>query len=116
MFLIRAIFWLSIVILLIPANPETNTPAPRVSMIEAAVATRAAVSDLANFCERNPDVCVTGAAAFNVFSEKAQNGARLLFRYFDDARDDNTTEPDRGTLTDGDRRPLWRGPSRAGAA
>ena len=85
-------------------------------MIEAAVATRAAVSDFANFCERNPDVCVTGAAAFNAFSEKAQNGARLLLRYFNGARDDNAAEPDQGTLTDSDRQPRWRGPSEAGAA
>jgi hypothetical protein len=116
MFLIRAVFCLSIVILLVPANPETNTPAPRVSMIEAAVATRAAVSDFANFCERNPDVCVTGAAAFDIFSEKAQNGARLLLHYFNDLRGENATPPDQGTLTDSDRLLEWRGPSEDGAA
>lgn len=114
MFLIRAAFWLTIAIMFIPANPDTNAPAPSVSVIEAVVATRAAVADLSNFCDRNPDVCVTGAAAFSAFSEKAQNGARLLFRYLDGKPDESNSE--KGTLTESDRTPRWRGPTQAGAA
>lgn len=116
MFLIRTAFWLSVVILLIPADPQSNTPAPRVSIFEALSSARTAAADFSNFCERNPDVCSTSAAAFQVFAEKAQNGARLLFRYIDGETDGSETEEDPGTLTESDRAPAWHGPRQPGAA
>jgi hypothetical protein len=97
MFLIRAAFWLSVVILFLPADPESNSPAPRV--------------DLSNFCERNPDVCVTGNAAFQVFAEKAQNGAKMLYRYLDQEPGTPATDGDQGTLTGEDIVPEWQGPA-----
>ena len=111
MFLIRAAFWLSVVILFLPADPASNSPAPRVSFIEGLVAARAVAVDLSNFCERNADVCVTGGAAFQVFAEKAQNGARMLYRYLD--QEPGTAAPDgeQGTLTGEDLAPDWQGPA-----
>jgi hypothetical protein len=111
MFLIRAAFWLSVVILFLPADPESNSPAPRVSFIEGFVAARAVVVDLSNFCERNPDVCVTGNAAFQVFAEKAQNGAKMLYRYLDQEPAKATSSDDQGTLTGDDLTPEWQGPA-----
>ena len=111
MFLIRAAFWLSVVIMFIPADPETNSPAPRVSVIEGLVAARAVAVDLSNFCERNPDVCVTGNAAFQVFAEKAQNGAKMLYRYLDDDAGEAKPDGDQGTLTGEDLAPEWKGPA-----
>lgn len=110
MFLIRAAFWLSIVIMFIPADPQSNTPAPRVTMFETLGAAQAVVADFSHFCERNPDVCVTGHAAFNVFAEKAQNGARMLYRYLDENFAAPEAAPQEGTLTGADREPPWRGP------
>jgi Family of unknown function (DUF5330) len=115
MFLIRTAFWLSVVIVLIPADPQSETPAPRVSLFEAFSSARAVAADFSNFCERNPDVCVTGAAAFRIFAEKAQNGARLLFRYFDGTAGPGGAD-DKGTLTEGDRAPAWQGPKAPGSA
>lgn len=115
MFLIRTAFWLSVVIMLIPADPQSDTPAPRVSMFEALSSARSAAADFSGFCDRNPDVCTTSAAAFRVFAEKAQNGAQMLFRYFDGA-ENNSADDERGTLTDSDRTPAWQGPRQAGAA
>lgn len=112
MFLIRTAFWLSVVIMLIPADPQSDTPAPGVSVIEAFSSARAVVADMSNFCGRNPDVCVTGSAAFEVFADKAQSGARLLFRYFDG---NVGSEDEKGTLTDGDRQPTWQGPAEQGS-
>jgi hypothetical protein len=109
MFLLRAAFWLSVVIMFIPADPQSNSPAPRVTVIESLVAARAVVADFSQFCERNPDVCVTGNAAFHVFAEKAQNGARMLYRYLDQSFDGAKDE--QGTLTGEDRRPAWHGPA-----
>jgi hypothetical protein len=111
MFLIRAAFWLSVVILFLPADPESNSPAPRVSFIEGFVAARAVAVDLSNFCERNPDVCVTGNAAFQVFAEKAQNGAKMLYRYLDQEPSNPQPNDDQGTLTGDDIVPEWQGPA-----
>jgi len=116
MFLIRTAFWLSVVIVMIPADPQSETPAPRVSMFEAFSSARAVAADFSNFCERNPDVCVTGAAAFQVFAEKAQSGARLLFRYFDGTGASGSENDDQGTLTEKDRAPVWQGPRGPGSA
>jgi hypothetical protein len=114
MFLLRAAFWLSVVIMFIPADPKSDSPAPRVSVIETLVAARAVVADFSNFCERNPDVCVTGNAAFQVFAEKAQNGARMLYRYIDQNFEGGVDE--QGTLTGEDRQPPWHGPAYDSAA
>ena len=103
MFLIRAAFWLSLVILLIPGNPESGEDAPRVGALQALSAAQAAVADMTYFCDRNPDVCTTGGAALKVFADKAKNGARLIYDYFGDAEDD------RGTLQNQDVKPDWRG-------
>jgi hypothetical protein len=110
MFLIRAAFWLSLAIMFIPADPQSGTEAPRVGALQALGAARATVADLSAFCERNPDVCVTGSAAFEVFSEKAQNGARLIYRYFDGAGDAKPEGSDKGTLSRDDRSPAWHAP------
>lgn len=113
MFLIRVAFWLSVVILFIPADPETGTEAPRVTAIQALVAARATIADLSGFCQRNPDVCTTGNAAVQLFSEKAHNGVRMLYRYFNDAGE--STEVDRGTLSREDLLPAWHKPSSKGS-
>ncbi|WP_421724276.1 DUF5330 domain-containing protein [Bauldia sp.] len=114
MFLIRIVFWLSIVVLLMPANPETGE-APRVTVMNAMLAARATVTDLSGFCERNPDVCVTGRAAAEVFAEKAENGARMIYRYLSDIQGNETDTP-QGTLTDDDLMPTWIEPTDETAA
>jgi hypothetical protein len=118
MFLIRAAFWLTVVIMFIPADPQSDAPAPRVTVIETMVAARAVVADLSNFCDRNPDVCVTGSAAFQIFAEKAQSGARMLYQYLDKTFEEggNPAADEQGTLTGDDRAPDWQGPKGDGAA
>jgi hypothetical protein len=117
MFLLRSAFWLSIAILLIPADPEAGTEAPRVTAIEALVAAKATIADMSAFCDRNPDVCVTGSAALQLFSEKAHNGVRMLYQYFDQPAGDSVeSETLSGTLTPADIAPPWRGPSADGTA
>ncbi len=82
MFLIRAVFWLSLVIAFIPANPEDLDEGQRaVSTGETMVAAQALLADLSQFCERNEDACVTGKELFAQFGAKAKTGARGLFDY-----------------------------------
>ncbi|MEM8812448.1 MAG: DUF5330 domain-containing protein [Pseudomonadota bacterium] len=84
MFLIRAAFWLSIVVLFIPAGPQTDrAEIQRVSAGEAMVAAHAVWSDLSAFCIRNPTVCDTGGKAIDTFAQKAKNGARMVYDYLD---------------------------------
>lgn len=108
-FLIRAAFWLTIVLMLIPADPKTGADAPRVTVLEAFVAARATIADMSAFCDRNPDVCVTGSAAFQLFAERAENGVRMLYRYFDRSDEGSVDQPE-GTLSREDLLPAWRGP------
>jgi hypothetical protein len=111
MFLIRAAFWLSLVVMLIPADPDSGQEAPRVSAMQAIFAARATVADMSGFCNRNPDVCSTGGAAFSVFAEKARIGARKLYDYFGD---DGEGDPDGDTLRQEDLEPGWRGSAAPG--
>lgn len=109
MFLLRSAFWLTIVILLIPADPETGE-APRVTIANALMAAQATVADFGGFCNRNPDVCVTGSAAIDVFSEKAGNGVEMIFEYFGQpSAGPADTGDGRGTLTTDDRALPWQG-------
>lgn len=112
MFLIRAAFWFSIVVLLIPGDPGSDSQAPRVSAFEAIAAAQGAVADLAGMCERQPDVCTSGGAALAAFGAKARYGATLLYNSFDGSsaatRLPGTAAG--GTLTPEDLAPQWREP------
>jgi len=83
MFLVRSAFWLSVVILLLPAeNDETNNKSAatqaNVTASQALVAAQTTVGDLSGFCQRNQTACATGKAAVDTFIRKAQYGASLL--------------------------------------
>lgn len=85
-FLIRVAFWLSLVILLIPADaaPEgTTTTGRQVSTFEAVGAAASTYQDLKGFCGRNPEACDTGRAALDTFSAKARTGLRWVYRQLD---------------------------------
>ncbi len=78
-FLIKAVFWLGLVICFLPA-PD-NAKAPGVSTVDAIAFLSTAVNDIKGFCTRNPDSCVTGAAAMQRFGEKAEYGAKILHEF-----------------------------------
>lgn len=99
MFLLRAVFWLCVVILFLPANPDRPADAPSVTVLEAFMAARATVADLAQFCDRNPDVCATGGAVVDVMVDKASYGLEQIRRHLDDE----------GTLTEEDVEVPWQG-------
>lgn len=107
MFLLRAAFWLSVVVILLPADTETGDKAPRVTALEALVAARSAVEDFSQFCTRNPDVCVTGEGAMHVFADKVRYGAKMLYGYFGEDGEPARAAPD--TLKPDDAKPKWLG-------
>ena len=113
-FVFRAAFWLGIVILLLPGDPNTGANAPRVSAMQALMATRSAIADFSTFCDRNPQTCATGSTAVQVFVSKARYGAELLSGYLNHSQ---TAAGDHGTLKTEDMQPAWRGqPAKSGSA
>jgi hypothetical protein len=73
-FLIRTALWLSIVLLIIPIGGSDEGD---VGAFQAFFAARAAVEDMVGICERQPQVCETGRAAFDTIASRAREGARL---------------------------------------
>jgi len=118
-FLLRLAFWLSIVVVLLPAPAAQKAdPAhPQVSTMEALGVAVTAVQDARAFCERNPGACEVGSQALHTFGQKAQYGAKMLYdflsaRFADDSRTatGSTVQPGRHTLTPADLAPAWTGP------
>lgn len=83
-FLIRAAFWLSLVILILPAEPGSERSDATLSTTQAISAAQAALSDFTGFCSRQPDVCAAGEVALDNFAAKARYGAKQLYVYLDD--------------------------------
>ena len=111
MFLLRSAFWLTLVIMLIPADPQTGD-APRVTVVQAVEAVQATVADLSGFCERNQDVCVTGGAAIQIIGERAEQGVDLIYRYVTGDGADDGIDMAPGAPTGIDMAPGHKGPRR----
>lgn len=85
MFIIKTAFWLSLVILLLPVEPGTNSSTNKnVGAADAVSAARTTIGDLGKFCQRNPDTCETGYVVLSSFGEKARYGAQMVYEYLDD--------------------------------
>jgi hypothetical protein len=82
-FLIRAAFWLSLVILILPREPGATREEAGLSTMEAITVAQATLNDFTGFCSRQPDVCAAGEVALETFSAKAKYGAKQLYVYLD---------------------------------
>lgn len=103
MFLIRTAFWAALVIMLLPTDTQSQHQVFGVA--------RAAFTDVASFCDRNPDVCIQSKAAFDKFSEKAEFGAKLIMDMVRQSPSKNAP-PEHGsqstnTLRKEDLEPIW---------
>src|SRR4029077_14910619 len=86
-FLLRMAFWLGLVLVLLPREktPESDK-LPQVGASEAVSAASAAVSDMGQFCKRQPAACEVGGQAATVIGQRAQEGARKLYRIITDKK------------------------------
>jgi Family of unknown function (DUF5330) len=86
-FLLRMAFWLGLVLVLLPREktPESDK-LPQVNASEAVSAATAAVSDMGQFCKRQPAACEVGGQAATVIGHRAQEGARKLYQIITDKR------------------------------
>lgn len=89
-FLLRVAFWLSLVVLLIPTDPEIAAEQSRgrdVSTFEALDAAQSTYQDVKGFCGRNPSTCDVGRVALDAFTAKARTGVRWVHRQLEDGAD-----------------------------
>src|SRR3569623_1011649 len=79
-FLLRMAFWLGLVLVLLPRDKAPDSDkGPQVSASEAVLAATAAVSDMSQFCTRQPAACAVGGQAATVVGERAQAGAKKVY-------------------------------------
>jgi hypothetical protein len=119
-FLLRMAFWLGLVLVLLPREktPESDK-LPQVGASQAVSAATAAVSDMTQFCKRQPAACEVGGQAATVIGHRAQEGARKLYQIITDKRApdhtgsigsvDHADATPRDTLTPDDLQAEWRG-------
>jgi Family of unknown function (DUF5330) len=86
-FLLRMAFWLGLVLVLLPREktPESEK-LPQLGASQAVSAATAAVSDMSQFCKRQPAACEVGGQAATVIGQRAQQGARKLYQIITDKR------------------------------
>jgi hypothetical protein len=91
-FLLRMAFWLGLVLVLLPRehSPEQDK-LPQLGASEAVSAATAAVSDMSQFCKRQPTACEVGGQAATVIGQRAQAGARKLYQIITDKKSPDHT-------------------------
>lgn len=88
MFLLKAAFWLGLVLVLLPTGskkPADDTQPLKVA--EAATAATAAVSDLTQFCARQPESCAVGSQVAAILAQRAQEGAVMVYEFIAERRE-----------------------------
>jgi Family of unknown function (DUF5330) len=122
-FLVRMMFWLTVVLVLLPSSGSQSTPKVNMSAIDAMSAAKATVTDMGSFCERQPDACSVGSQAAVTIGHRARAGAKMLYEYLNEHLGSNDTggvanaatakavaRPSQHTLSPADLAPAWRGP------
>ena len=124
-FLLRMAFWLGLVLVLLPRDktPESEN-LPQIGAAEAVQAATAAVSDMSQFCKRQPAACEVGGQAATAIGQRATDGARKIYQIIIDKKPPDHTgsigapgDPEvslvasRDTLTADDQAIEWRPPT-----
>ena len=98
-FLLRMAFWLGLVLVLLPREKTPDADElPQIGASEAVSAATAAVSDMSQFCQRQPAACEVGGQAATAIGQRAQEGARQLYKIITDKKAPDHT----GSIGDGD--------------
>ncbi|MBR0811467.1 DUF5330 domain-containing protein [Bradyrhizobium diazoefficiens] len=87
-FLLRITFWLGLVLVLLPRDktPESEK-LPQIGAADAVQAATAAVSDMTQFCKRQPAACEVGGQAATIIGQRAQDGARKIYQIINDKKE-----------------------------
>jgi hypothetical protein len=131
-FLLRLTFWIGLVLVLLPRDktPDQDKTS-QINASEAVSAATAAISDMGQFCKRQPAACEVGGQAATAIGQRAQGGAKKLYQIITDKPDksDKSDKPDKrapdhtgsiggmesadaahDTLTPDDMQIEWQGP------
>ncbi|QOZ54141.1 DUF5330 domain-containing protein [Bradyrhizobium sp. CCBAU 53338] len=97
-FLLRITFWLGLVLVLLPRDktPESEK-LPQIGAADAVQAATAAVSDMSQFCKRQPAACEVGGQAATIIGQRAQDGARKIYQIINDKKEQITDEKNEKT-------------------
>jgi hypothetical protein len=108
MFILRSLFWLSTLVMLLPASPDGGEP-PRVNLLHTAYAVRVIMQDVSGVCERNPAACAASREALTLLTQKLATGASIVTASVKAGQDLEFADPnaDHGTLTAKDIEPTW---------
>ena len=94
-FLLRLTFWIGLVLVLLPRDKALDADKlPQISASEAVSAATAAISDMSQFCKRQPAACEVGGQAATVIGQRAQGGARKVYQYITD-KPEKPDKPDK---------------------
>ena len=87
-FLLRITFWLGLVLVLLPRDktPESEK-LPQIGAADAVQAATAAVSDVTQFCKRQPAACEVGGQAATIIGQRAQDGAKKIYQIINDKKE-----------------------------
>jgi hypothetical protein len=95
-FLLRMAFWLGLVLVLLPRERTPQSEKlPQVSVGDAVQAATAAVTDMSQFCKRQPQACEVGGQAATVIGVRAEDGARKIYRSITDRKPDEKKADDK---------------------
>ncbi|TCQ28939.1 DUF5330 domain-containing protein [Rhizobium sp. PP-CC-3G-465] len=107
-FLIKAAFWFSLVLVLLPifgteeaAQPQAAAGA-RMDIGQTVSAASEAIGYISAICLEKPDVCTKGAATFNALGHRAKDGARIAYQLLETQFGDEKTASAGDTVTPGD--------------
>jgi hypothetical protein len=124
--LFRMALILGVILALLPSGGSKQiaaTPRADVGASDAVTAASATVSDMWNFCTRQPHACEVGSHAAVALGARAEAGARMVYAFFSeraaphdtgsiDVRPANAAKSSQDTLTAADIAPGWRGARR----
>jgi uncharacterized protein DUF5330 len=104
-FLLRMAFWLGLVLVLLPREKTPDSEKlPQISVGDAVQAATAAVSDMSQFCTRQPQACHVGGQAATVIGVRAEDGARKVYRTITDKKSDDKKDADKAEKKDADKK------------
>lgn len=92
-FLLRITFWLGLVLVLLPRDKTPDSEKlPQIGAADAVQAATAAVSDMTQFCKRQPAACEVGGQAATIIGQRAQDGARKIYQIINDKNEQITKD------------------------
>src|SRR5262245_22766566 len=113
-FLLRMAFWISVVLVLLPSGGSqqrtANAPSSDVGAVEAISAASATMSDMRQFCTRQPGACEIGSQAAVAIGQRAQAGAKMVYDFISERANERAAPRETGSVT---TRPTRQGASQA---